>query len=150
MFRLVTVIGLIGIASVAKAGPVRMTGDDIKRVMQPGAVLEIDTPLHIGIPVTVAHGGIVSAEAGALGLTLGALKDRGRWWTEGDQLCMKWFRWFDAKRALHDAAAGWQQGLLGRGKWRERHRDHHRGGTCRRSRGAEPGEEAKACRDGCG
>ncbi len=97
MFRLVTVIGLIGIASVAKAGPVRMTGDDIKRVMQPGAVLEIDTPLHIGIPVTVAHGGIVSAEAGALGLTLGALKDRGRWWTEGDQLCMKWFRWFDAK-----------------------------------------------------
>ena len=97
MFRLVTVIGLIGIASCAKAGPVRMTGDDIKRVMQPGAVLAIDTPLHISIPVTVAHGGIVSAEAGALGLTLGALKDRGRWWTDGDQLCMKWFRWFDAK-----------------------------------------------------
>ncbi len=39
----------------------------------------------------------MSAEAGALGLTLGALKDRGRWWTDGDQLCMKWFRWFDAK-----------------------------------------------------
>jgi Bacterial SH3 domain len=98
MFRLVTVIGLIGIASSAKAGPVRMTGDDIKRVMQPGAVLAIDTPLHISIPVTVAHGGIVSAEAGALGLTLGALKDRGRWWTDGDQLCMKWFRWFDARQ----------------------------------------------------
>ena len=97
MFRLVTVIGLIGIASSAKAGPVRMSGDDIKRVMQPGAVLAIDTPLHISIPVTVAPGGIVSAEAGALGLTLGALKDRGRWWTDGDQLCMKWFRWFDAK-----------------------------------------------------
>ena len=97
MFRLVTVIGLIGIASSAKAGPVRMTGDDIKRVMQPGAVLAIDTPLHISIPVTVAPGGIVSAEAGALGLTLGALKDRGRWWTDGDQLCMKWFRWFDAR-----------------------------------------------------
>ncbi len=97
MFRLVTVIGLIGIAHVATAEPVRMTGDDIKRVMVPGAVLEIDTPLHIGIPVKVAPGGIVSAEAGALGLTLGALKDRGRYWTDGDKLCMKWFRWFDAK-----------------------------------------------------
>ena len=30
-------------------------------------------------------------------MTLGATKDRGRWWTEGDKLCMKWFRWFDAK-----------------------------------------------------
>jgi hypothetical protein len=97
MFRLVTVTGLIGIAHVASAEPVRMTGDDIKRVMVPGAVLEIDTPLHIGIPVKVAHGGIVSAEAGALGLTLGALKDRGRYWTDGDKLCMKWFRWFDAR-----------------------------------------------------
>ena len=97
MFRLVTVIGLLGGANVAMAQQVRMTGEDIKRVMQPGAVLAIDTPLHISIPVTVAHGGIVSAEAGALGLTLGALKDRGRWWTDGDQLCMKWFRWFDAK-----------------------------------------------------
>jgi hypothetical protein len=97
MFRLVTVTGLIGIASAATAEPVRMTGDDIKRVMVPGAVLEIDTPLHIGIPVKVAPDGIVSAEAGALGLTLGALKDRGRYWTDGDKLCMKWFRWFDAK-----------------------------------------------------
>lgn len=97
MFRMVIVIGLLGGANAAMAQQVRMTGEDIKRVMQPGAVLAIDTPLHISIPVTVAHGGIVSAEAGALGLTLGALKDRGRWWTDGDQLCMKWFRWFDAK-----------------------------------------------------
>ncbi|MFA5900368.1 MAG: SH3 domain-containing protein [Hyphomicrobium sp.] len=74
-----------------------MTSDDINRVMQPGAVLAIDTPLRISIPVKVASNGIVSGEAGALGLTLGAIKDRGRWWTEGDQLCVKWFRWFDAK-----------------------------------------------------
>jgi hypothetical protein len=60
-------------------------------------VLAIDTPLSISIPVTVAAGGMVAGEAGALGLTLGAMKDRGRWWTERDQLCMKWFRWFDAK-----------------------------------------------------
>ena len=96
MFRSVTVIGLMGIASTAMAEPVRMTGDDIKRAM-PGALLEIDTPLRLSIPVKVGSDGLMSAEAGALGLTLGATKDRGRWWTEGDKLCMKWFRWFDAK-----------------------------------------------------
>jgi hypothetical protein len=96
MFRRVTVIGLMGIASTAMAEPVRMTGDDIKRAM-PGALLEIDTPLRLSIPVKVGSDGLMSAEAGALGLTLGATKDRGRWWTEGDKLCMKWFRWFDAR-----------------------------------------------------
>jgi len=97
MLRWVTVVGVLGGAGAAAAEPVRMTGDDIKRAMQPGAVLEIDTPVKVSIPVKVAPNGMVSGEAGALGLTLGALKDRGRWWTEGDQLCMKWFRWFDAK-----------------------------------------------------
>jgi hypothetical protein len=63
----------------------------------PGALLEIDTPLRISIPVKVGTDGLMSAEAGALGLTLGATKDRGRWWTKDDKLCMKWFRWFDAK-----------------------------------------------------
>lgn len=83
-------------AAAAVAEPVRMTGEDIKRAM-PGALLEIDTPLGITIPVKVSHDGLLSAEAGALGLTLGARKDRGRWWTDGDKLCAKWFRWFDAK-----------------------------------------------------
>jgi hypothetical protein len=96
MLRLVTVVGVLGGASAAIAEPVRMTSDDIKRAM-PGALLEIDTPLRIAIPVKVGSDGLMSAEAGALGLTLGATKDRGRWWTEGDKLCMKWFRWFDAK-----------------------------------------------------
>lgn len=96
MLRLVTVIGVLGGASAAIAEPVRMTSEDIKRAM-PGALLEIDTPLRIAIPVKVGTDGLMSAEAGALGLTLGATKDRGRWWTEDDKLCMKWFRWFDAK-----------------------------------------------------
>jgi Bacterial SH3 domain len=96
MLRLITLIGLLGIGNTAMAEPVRMSGDDIKRAM-PGALLEIDTPLRISIPVKVGTDGLVSAEAGALGLTLGATKDRGRWWTDGDKLCMKWFRWFDAK-----------------------------------------------------
>jgi hypothetical protein len=96
MLRLITLIGLLGSVSIARAEPVRMTGEDIKRAM-PGALLEIDTPLRVSIPVKVGTDGLVSAEAGALGLTLGATKDRGRWWTDGDKLCMKWFRWFDAK-----------------------------------------------------
>jgi hypothetical protein len=96
MFRLVTVVGVLGSVSAAIAEPVRMTGDDIRRAM-PGALLEIDTPLRLAIPVKVGTDGLMSAEAGALGLTLGATKDRGRWWTADDKLCMKWFRWFDAK-----------------------------------------------------
>ena len=96
MLRLITLIGLLGSVSIARAEPVRMSGEDIKRAM-PGALLEIDTPLRISIPVKVGSNGLVSAEAGALGFTLGAIKDRGRWWTDGDKLCMKWFRWFDAK-----------------------------------------------------
>jgi hypothetical protein len=96
MFRLVSVIGVLGGVSAAIAEPVRMTSDDIQRAM-PGALLEIDTPLRIAIPVKVGSDGLMSAEAGALGLTLGATKDRGRWWTADDKLCMKWFRWFDAK-----------------------------------------------------
>ena len=96
MLRLITLIGLLGSVSIARAEPVRMSGEDIKRAM-PGALLEIDTPLRVSIPVKVAANGLMSAEAGTLGLTLGATKDRGRWWTDGDKLCMKWFRWFDAK-----------------------------------------------------
>lgn len=99
MLRWVTVFGMLGGSiGAAAAEPVHMSGDDIKHVLQPGALLEIDTPLHVRIPVRVISDGLVSGEAGALGLTLGALKDRGRWWTEGDLLCVKWFRWFDAKK----------------------------------------------------
>ena len=85
MLRLVALVGVLGGSCAAMAEPVRMTGDDIKRAM-PGALLEIDTPLRISIPVKVGADGLMSAEAGALGLTLGATKDRGRWWTEGDTL----------------------------------------------------------------
>jgi hypothetical protein len=97
MFRFVTVVGMLGGVASAMAEPVRMTGDDIKSVMVPGTQLAIDTPIGTSIPVTISPGGLVSGDAGALGLTLGSVKDRGRWWTDGDKLCMKWFRWFDAK-----------------------------------------------------
>lgn len=97
MLRFVTVVGMLGGAASAMAEPVRMTGEDIKSVMVPGTQLAIDTPIGTSIPVTISPGGLVSGDAGALGLTLGSVKDRGRWWTDGDKLCMKWFRWFDAK-----------------------------------------------------
>jgi hypothetical protein len=97
MRRWLALAGFISGIGAAAAEPVRMSADDIKHVMQPGAVLAIDTPLRISIPVKVEPNGMVAGEAGALGLTLGAMKDRGRWWTENEQLCMKWFRWFDAK-----------------------------------------------------
>lgn len=97
MLRWFAVAGFLSGIGAAAAEPVRMSADDIKHVMQPGAVLAIDTPLRISIPVKVEPNGMVAGEAGALGLTLGAMKDRGRWWTEADQLCMKWFRWFDSK-----------------------------------------------------
>jgi Bacterial SH3 domain len=94
---LILVVTWMCVTGVAIAAPVRMNGDDIQRAMMPGALLEIDTPLHISIPVKVSTNHIISANSGALGLTLGAQKDRGRWWADGDKLCMKWFRWFDAK-----------------------------------------------------
>jgi len=97
MLRWFAVAGFLGGIGAAGAEPIRMSAADIKQVMQPGAVLAIDTPLRTVIPVKVDSSSMVSAEAGALGLTLGALKDRGRWWVDNDQLCMKWFRWFDAK-----------------------------------------------------
>ena len=39
----------------------------------------------------------MSGDAKELASLLGASKDRGRWWVASDQLCYKWFRWFDAE-----------------------------------------------------
>lgn len=97
MLRSCLAVSWIGVATVATAEPVRMTDDAIKQQLTSSAVLEIDTPLGLTIPVRFSSNGIVSGEAGAMASMLGAAKDRGRWWTDRDQLCVKWFRWFDAK-----------------------------------------------------
>lgn len=96
MLRLVLAITCLGSAGVAVAEPVRLTDEAIRRDLA-GATLKIDTPANTTIPVRVGADGFVSGEAGALASMLGAAKDRGRWWTDRDQLCVKWFRWFDAK-----------------------------------------------------
>lgn len=97
MLRSCIAISWIGVATVATAEPIRMTDDAIRQQLTSSAVLEIDTPLGLTIPVRFSSNGIVSGEAGAMASMLGAAKDRGRWWTDRDQLCVKWFRWFDAK-----------------------------------------------------
>ena len=80
----------------ANADPVRLSSDDLKATFN-GALLELDTPLGTTIPIRFGKDGLVSGNAGALGPVLGAVKDRGRWHVANDQLCLKFFRWFDAK-----------------------------------------------------
>lgn len=65
--------------------------------MVAGSVIELDTPIGTTVPMRFGTDGLVAGEAGILAAVLGAAKDRGRWWIENDQLCIKWFRWFDAE-----------------------------------------------------
>jgi hypothetical protein len=96
MLRLSIVIAYLAGVGAALAEPVWLDGETIRRDLV-GALLKVDTPLHTQIPIRIGSDGLVSAEAGALASVLGSEKDRGRWWIEHDQLCTKWFRWFDAK-----------------------------------------------------
>ncbi len=82
-------------ATGALADPVPLANDDLKRTVA-GSIVEIDTPLGTTVPMSFGTDGLVSAEAGVLAPVLGSAKDRGRWWVDGDKLCTKWFRWFDA------------------------------------------------------
>jgi hypothetical protein len=81
---------------MAAAEPVRMTREEIQRDLV-GALFVVDTPLGTTIPIRISTDGMLAGKAGVLAPMLGAAKDRGRWWLERDQICMKWFRWFDAK-----------------------------------------------------
>ena len=74
-----------------------MTGDNLKQIV-PGSAIALDTPLNTIVPIRFATDGLMTGEAGSLASYLGAEKDRGRWWIAGDQLCLKWFRWFDAEQ----------------------------------------------------
>jgi len=94
-------LGLVGaIASLsavsAAAEPVRLAGEAIQATVS-GAIVELDTPLGTKIPVQFSRNGLMAGQAGSLAGFLGAVRDRGRWWIDGDLLCMKWFRWFEAE-----------------------------------------------------
>ncbi|MCC7251783.1 SH3 domain-containing protein [Hyphomicrobium sp.] len=95
MLRPFIVIGFLSGATGALADPVQLADDDLKAAVS-GSTVEIDTPLGTTVPMRFGNDGLVSAEAGVLAPVLGSAKDRGRWWVEGEKLCTKWFRWFEA------------------------------------------------------
>ena len=97
MLRPLITIGCMTFAGTVCAEPVPLTSETIKETLS-GSVLEMDTPLGTKIPIRFSKNGLVSGEAGILSGMLGAEKDRGRWWTRNDELCVKWFRWFEAKQ----------------------------------------------------
>lgn len=84
-------------ASAHAAEPVALSGENLKQ-MVPGSAIAIDTPLNSVVPIRFTADGLMTGEAGSLASYLGAERDRGRWWIAGDQLCLKWFRWFDAEQ----------------------------------------------------
>jgi hypothetical protein len=80
-------------ASVHAAGAVPSQDGDLKSAVS-GKTVTIQTPL--GLPITVNYGanGMMTGTAGtALGVYLGAQKDRGRWQVRNGKLCQKWFKW---------------------------------------------------------
>jgi hypothetical protein len=96
MLRLIVLVSVLCVASSLTAAPVRLTEEAIRQSLV-GSLLEIDTPVGVAVPVRMSADGLVSGEAGPLASTLGAAHDRGRWWIDHDQLCVKWFRWFEAQ-----------------------------------------------------
>jgi len=96
MHRLLTTVSCLVAATAAFAEPVRLRTEALRTAFT-GALVEMDTPTGTVIPVRFTKDGLVSGKAGALAPVLGAARDRGRWWTANDQLCVKWFRWFEAK-----------------------------------------------------
>jgi SH3 domain-containing protein len=96
MRGLLVFVGLTVMASSAWADRVPLVGEALRHELA-GSLLNIDTPLGVSIAVRVSGDGLVTGEAGPLASTLGAAKDRGRWWINNDRLCVKWFRWFEAQ-----------------------------------------------------
>ncbi len=100
-------------ATSALADPATLGGDALQAIV-PGAHIELDTPLKTVVPIRFSPDGLMTGEANGLGSYLGSNRDRGRWRIAGDQLCLKWFRWFDAEeRCLHlrrdDQRIYWQE-----------------------------------------
>lgn len=76
--------------------PPGLSGPQISELVA-GATVEIDTPAGTKLPVRYTQEGRLSGEARDLAWYLGSAVDSGRWWVAGDQLCHKWFRWFNAE-----------------------------------------------------
>ncbi|MGD9783650.1 MAG: SH3 domain-containing protein [Hyphomicrobiaceae bacterium] len=96
MMRWIAAFILVLVPGVAQAAPERLSEADLRRTL-PGAHLEIDAPLGMKLPVRFLPNGLMEGTAGELAGYLGAARDRGRWWVAQDELCAKWFRWFEAQ-----------------------------------------------------
>lgn len=85
------------VASGAVADPVPLSGQQLTQAVS-GSLIALDTPADVKLPIRFSHDGFMSGEAGELASYLGSAADRGRWWVKGDQLCYKWFRWFESEQ----------------------------------------------------
>ncbi len=94
MRRRVAVICCLLFATRAAAEPAVLSGETLKAAVT-GAVLEVETPLGVKVPIRYSEDGRVSGEARGLAYYLGAETDTGKWWVSSDRLCHKWSKWFD-------------------------------------------------------
>jgi Bacterial SH3 domain len=82
------------LATNVAAEPSALSGDAIKETVA-GAVLEVDTPVGVKVPIRYFEDGRIAGEARGLAYILGAPSDTGKWWVSSDRLCHKWSKWFD-------------------------------------------------------
>lgn len=94
MRRRVAVICCLLFATRAEAEPSVLSGDTLKAAVT-GAVLEVETPLGVKVPLRYFDNGRVTGEARGLAYFLGSETDTGKWWVSSDRLCHKWSKWFD-------------------------------------------------------
>jgi hypothetical protein len=94
MRRRVVVICCLLFATKASAEPSPLSGENLKAAVM-GAVLEVETPLGVKVPIRYSEDGRVYGEARGLAYYLGAETDTGKWWVSSDRLCHKWSKWFD-------------------------------------------------------
>jgi hypothetical protein len=94
MRRRVAVICCLLFATRASAEPSPLSGETLKAAVT-GAVLEVETPLGVKVPIRYFEDGRVAGEARGLAYYLGAETDTGKWWVSSDRLCHKWSKWFD-------------------------------------------------------
>lgn len=94
-----TLIGaLLVVGAGAQGASAAQLGDEELKSAVSGKTVTIETPL--GLPITVNYGanGTMTGTTGtALGVYLGAVKDRGRWQVKGGKLCQKWFKWLSGE-----------------------------------------------------
>ena len=94
MRRRVAVICCLLFATKAAAEPSPLSGETLKAAVI-GAVLEVETPLGVRVPLRYSEDGRVTGEARGLAYFLGSETDTGKWWVSSDRLCHKWSKWFD-------------------------------------------------------